>query len=69
MSQKGELDMDEMYNILGQEKPIRGNRLRFNRKDSTSISRLSLQEHQKVELIEKLVKDWHPAQSLKKGSR
>lgn len=69
MSQKGELDMDEMYNILGEEKPNQREQIKIQSEKLNKYFPADFTEHQKVELIEKLVKDWHAAQSLKKGSR
>lgn len=69
MSQKGELDMDEMYNILGEEKPNQREQIKIQSERLNKYFPADFTEHQKVELIEKLVKDWHTAQSLKKGSR
>ena len=69
MSQKGELDMDEMYNILGEEKPNQREQIKIKSERLNKYFPADFTEHQKVELIEKLVKDWHAAQSLKKGSR
>jgi ParB family chromosome partitioning protein len=69
MSQKGELDMDEMYNILGEEKPNQREQIKIQSEKLNKYFPVDFTEHQKVELIEKLVKDWHAAQSLKKGSR
>lgn len=69
MSQKGELDMDEMYNIVGEEKPNQREQIKIQSEKLNKYFPADFTEHQKVELIEKLVKDWHAAQSLKKGSR
>ncbi len=69
MSQKGELDMDEMYNIIGEEKPNQREQIKIQSEKLNKYFPVDFTEHQKVELIEKLVKDWHAAQSLKKGSR
>ena len=69
MSQKGELDMDEMYNILGEEKPNQREQIKIQSEKLNKYFPADFTEHQKVELIENLVKDWHATQSLKKGSR
>ncbi len=69
MSQKGELDMDEMYNILAEEKPNQREQIKIQSERLNKYFPADFTEHQKVELIENLVKDWHAAQSLKKGSR
>lgn len=69
MSQKGELDMDEMYNILGEQKPNQREQIKIRSDRLNKYFPSDYTEHQKVELIEKLVKDWHNAHSLKKGLR
>ncbi len=69
MSQKGELDMDEMYNILGEQKPNQREQIKIRSDRLDKYFPSNYTEHQKVELIEKLVKDWYDAHSLKKGSR
>ncbi|NLH35237.1 MAG: ParB/RepB/Spo0J family partition protein [Lactococcus chungangensis] len=69
MSQKGELDMDEMYNILGEQKPNQREQIKIRSDRLDKYFPSNYTENQKVELIEKLVKDWHDAHSLKKGSR
>jgi len=69
MSQKGELDMDEMYNILGEEKPNQREQIKIQSEKLNKYFPADFTEHQKVELIENLVRDWHAAQSLKKGLR
>ena len=69
MSQKGYLDMDEMYNILGEQKPNQREQIKIRSDRLDKYFPSDYTEHQKVELIEKLVKDWHDAHSLKKGSR
>jgi ParB family chromosome partitioning protein len=69
MSQKGNLDMDEMYNILGEQKPNQREQIKIRSDRLDKYFPSDYTEHQKVELIEKLVKDWHEVHSLKKGSR
>jgi len=69
MSQKGELDMDEMYNVLGEEKPNQREQIKIQSERLNKYFPTDFTEYQKVQLIEKLVKDWHDTQSLKKGSR
>ena len=69
MSQKGELDRDEIYNILGEEKPNQREQIKMQSERLNKYFPSDFTEHQKVELIEKLVKDWNSIQSLKKGSR
>lgn len=62
ISQSGELDIDEIYSILEEEKP--------NQREQIKIRASTLEEYfpddftpkQKVELIERLVKEWHEKQ-------
>lgn len=64
MSQSGQLEMDMMYEILGEEKA--------NQREQIKIKADSLEQYfpadytpkQKVELIEKLVKEWHEEQQI-----
>ena len=64
MSQSGQLEMDMMYEILGEEKA--------NQREQIKIKADSLEQYfpsdytpkQKVELIEKLVKEWHKEQQI-----
>lgn len=69
MSQKENLDIDEMYNILGEQKPNQREQIKIRSDRLDKYFPSNYTEHQKVELIEKLVKDWHDVHSLKKGSR
>lgn len=69
MSQKGELDMDEMYNILGEEKPNQKEQIKIKSDRLDKFFPSTFTEGQKIELIEKLVKEWHDAQSLTKCTR
>lgn len=69
LSQNGRLNMDEMFAILEQEKP--------NQKEQIKISADKLAKYfpsdytpaQKVQLIEKLVKQWYEGQRVPKKSR
>lgn len=62
ISQSGKLDMDAIYSILEEEKP--------NQREQIKIRASTLEEYfpddftpkQKVELIERLVKEWHEKQ-------
>lgn len=64
MSQSGQLEMDMMYEIFGEEKA--------NQREQIKIKADSLEQYfpsdytpkQKVELIEKLVKEWHEEQQI-----
>ena len=57
LSQNSKLDMDEIYNILEEEKQREQIKITSNRLNKYFPSDYS--EKQKVELIEKLVKQWH----------
>lgn len=62
ISQSGKLDIDEIYSMLEEEKP--------NQREQIKIRASTLEEYfpddftpkQKVELIERLVKEWHEKQ-------
>ena len=66
MSQRGELDMDAIYLVFGEEKP--------NQREPIKIRADMLDDYfpdgftpkQKVEFIEKLVKEWHEKQTAVK---
>lgn len=64
MSQSGKLDMDQMYEILGEEKPNQRAQLKINTDSLSKYFPSDYTPKQKVELIEKLVKDWHEQQSM-----
>ena len=67
ISQSGKLDIDEIYSILEEEKP--------NQREQIKIRASTLEEYfpddftpkQKVELIERLVKEWHEKQIKDNG--
>ena len=67
ISQSGKLDMDAIYSILEEEKP--------NQREQIKICASTLEEYfpddftpkQKVELIERLVKEWHVKQIKDNG--
>lgn len=55
LSQKNGLDMDEIYNILEEEKP--------NQREQIKIREDTLRDYfQKIMLIQSLVKDWYESQ-------
>lgn len=62
MSQSGELDMDMMYEVLGEEKP--NQREQINADSLSKYFPPDFTPKQKVELIEQLVKDWHEQQAI-----
>ena len=67
ISQSGKLDMDAIYSILEEEKP--------NQREQIKICASTLEEYfpddftpkQKVELIERLLKEWHEKQIKDNG--
>lgn len=59
MSQSGNLDMDAMYDILGEEKPNQKVQIKIQAERLDQYFPSNYTDRQKVELIEKLVKSWH----------
>ena len=64
MSQSGELDMDMMYEVLGEEKPNQREQIKINADSLSKYFPPDFTPKQKVELIEQLVKDWHEQQPI-----
>ena len=64
MSQSGELDMDMMYEFLGEEKPNQREQIKINADSLSKYFPPDFTPKQKVELIEQLVKDWHEQQAI-----
>lgn len=64
MSQSGELDMDMMYEVLGEEKPNQREQIKINTDSLSKYFPPDFTPKQKVELIEQLVKDWHEQQAI-----
>ena len=64
MSQSGELDMDMMYEVLGEEKPNQREQIKINSDSLSKYFPPDFTPKQKVELIEQLVKDWHEQQAI-----
>ena len=64
MSQSGELDMDMMYEVLGEEKPNQREQIKINADSLSKYFPPDFTPKQKVELIEQLVKDWHEQQAM-----
>ena len=64
MSQSGELDMDLMYEVLGEEKPNQREQIKINADSLSKYFPPDFTPKQKVELIEQLVKDWHEQQAI-----
>ena len=59
MSQTGNLDMDAMYDVLGEEKPNQKILIKIQADRLDQYFPSNYTDKQKVELIEKLVKSWH----------
>ncbi len=65
MSQSGKLDMDMLYEILGEEKPNQREKLKIYADSLEGYFPSNYTPKQKVELIEKLVKEWSLNQAKK----
>ena len=59
MSQAGNLDMDAMYDVLGEEKPNQKVQIKIQAERLDQYFPSNYTDRQKVDLIEKLVKSWH----------
>ena len=62
ISQSGGLDMDAMYEILEEEKPNQREQIKIRADKLSQYFPSDYTPKQKVELIEKLVKEWHESQ-------
>ena len=62
MSQSVGLDMDAMYEILEEEKPNQREQIKIRADKIAQYFPSDFTPKQKVELIEKLVKEWHESQ-------
>ena len=62
ISQSGGLDMDAMYVILEEEKPNQREQIKIRADKLSQYFPSDFTPKQKVELIEKLVKEWHDHQ-------
>ena len=62
ISQSGGLDMDAMYVILEEEKPNQREQIKIRADKLSQYFPSDYTPKQKVELIEKLVKEWHDHQ-------
>ncbi len=72
MSQHGNLDMDQIYSILGEIKSNQREQLKIPSERLNPYFPPGYTEREKIELIEKLVKKWHDrryAQSFTNGGR
>lgn len=63
ISQSGGLDMDAMYEILEEEKPNQREQIKIRADKLSQYFPSDYTPKQKVELIEKLVKEWHEKQN------
>ena len=59
MSQRGELDMDAIYSVLEEEKPNQREQIKIRADTLNDYFPDGFTPKQKVELIERLVKEWH----------
>ena len=59
MSQSGKLDMDMLYEIIGEEKPNQREKLKLYADTLEEYFPSDFTPKQKVELIQTLVKEWH----------
>lgn len=68
LSQSGRLDMDAIYRILEEEKPNQREQIRIRSDRLNPYFPEDYTDRQKIDLIEKLVKEWHQEQekSMKK---
>ena len=62
ISQSVGLDMDAMYEILEEEKPNQREQIKIRADKIAQYFPSDFTPKQKVELIEKLVKEWHESQ-------
>lgn len=66
-SQQGKLDMDLIYEILGERKPNQKEQLRISVDNIKKYFPADYTPRQQVELIERLVKEWHDKQQIEKN--
>jgi ParB family chromosome partitioning protein len=70
LSQGGKLDMDEIYQVMEEEKPNQKPQLKIKVERLEKYFPQDFTERQKVELIEKLVKEWYQNQpQVNKGKK
>lgn len=67
MSQSGKLDMDMLYEIIGEEKPNQREKLKLYADTMEEYFPSDFTPKQKVELIQTLVKEWHMGQIQKES--
>lgn len=66
MSQRGEFDMDAIYSVLEEEKPNQREQIKIGADTLDDYFPDGFTPKQKVELIEKLLKEWHEKQTAVK---
>ena len=66
MSQRGELDMDDIYSVLEEKKPNQREQIKIRTDTLDDYFPDGFTPKQKVELIEKLLKEWHEKQTAVK---
>ena len=66
MSQTDKLDMDAIYEVLGEEKPNQKLQIKIRAEALEPYFPNNFTEKQKVELIESLVREWHSKHMVKK---
>ncbi len=66
MSQRGEFDMDAIYSVLEEEKPNQREQIKIRADTLDDYFPDGFTPKQKVELIEKLLKEWHEKQTAVK---
>ena len=66
-SQQGRLDMDLIYEILGERKPNQKEQLKIPVDNVKQYFPADYTPRQQVELIEQLVKEWHDKQQIEKS--
>lgn len=70
LSQGGKLDMEEIYQVMEEEKPNQKAQLKIKAERLERYFPQDFTERQKVELIETLVKDWYQSQpQVNKGKK
>ena len=65
----GCLEMDEIYEVLEEEKPNQQEQIKIKANVLEEYSPTDFTPKQKVELIEQLVKEWHEKQMITKSIR
>ena len=63
LSQSEGIDMDKMYDILGEEKANQREQIKIRADSLSQYFPADFTPKQKVELIERLVRDWHEKQT------